>query len=152
MGRVSMQQFIEEPMSSFSIALVGLGAAGLIAAVDVAYRVRWISRQPVDNPLLLRISGYVADGAMAFLKREYSLLVPFLLLVAVALVFANRGALRLQAVAFVLGIVLFSGSLFLLALSGIKWLGAITPLGGVAFILGWSALIVVALKRPTGHQ
>ena len=60
--------------------------------------------------------------------------------------------LKFAAVAFVLGIVLFSGSLYFLALSGIKWLGAVTPLGGVAFILGWSALIVVALKRPTGHQ
>lgn len=56
--------------------------------------------------------------------------------------------LKLAAIAFTLGIVLFSGSLYLLALSGIKWLGAITPLGGVAFILGWLALIVAALKYP----
>jgi uncharacterized membrane protein YgdD (TMEM256/DUF423 family) len=56
--------------------------------------------------------------------------------------------LRLAASAFILGIVLFSGSLYLLALSGIKWLGAVTPLGGVAFILGWLALIVAALKHP----
>jgi uncharacterized membrane protein YgdD (TMEM256/DUF423 family) len=56
--------------------------------------------------------------------------------------------LRLAAIAFTLGIVLFSGSLYLLALSGIKWLGAVTPLGGVAFILGWLALIVGALKHP----
>jgi uncharacterized membrane protein YgdD (TMEM256/DUF423 family) len=56
--------------------------------------------------------------------------------------------LKLAAIAFILGIVLFSGSLYLLALSGIKWLGAVTPLGGVAFILGWLALIVAALKHP----
>ena len=55
--------------------------------------------------------------------------------------------LKLAAFAFILGIVLFSGSLYLLALSGIKWLGAITPLGGVAFIFGWLALIVAALKH-----
>ena len=41
---------------------------------------------------------------------------------------------------FVAGIVLFSGSLYLLAFSGIRWLGAITPLGGLAFILGWGLL------------
>lgn len=35
------------------------------------------------------------------------------------------------------GVLLFSGSLYLLALSGLRWLGAITPLGGTAFILGW---------------
>jgi uncharacterized membrane protein YgdD (TMEM256/DUF423 family) len=56
--------------------------------------------------------------------------------------------LKLAAIAFILGIVLFSGSLYLLAFSGIKWLGAVTPLGGVAFILGWLALIVAALKYP----
>jgi uncharacterized membrane protein YgdD (TMEM256/DUF423 family) len=57
--------------------------------------------------------------------------------------------LKLAAFAFILGIVLFSGSLYLLALSGIKWLGAITPLGGVAFIFGWLALIVAALRHTT---
>jgi uncharacterized membrane protein YgdD (TMEM256/DUF423 family) len=41
---------------------------------------------------------------------------------------------------FVVGTVLFSGSLYALALSGIRWLGAITPLGGVAFLLGWLSL------------
>lgn len=59
----------------------------------------------------------------------------------------SRRWLKLSAVAFILGIVLFSGSLYLLALSGIKWLGAITPVGGVAFILGWCALIVATLKN-----
>lgn len=57
--------------------------------------------------------------------------------------------LKLAACAFILGIALFSGSLYLLALSGIKWLGAITPLGGVAFIFGWMALLVAALKHTT---
>ncbi|MNO81614.1 hypothetical protein D3C76_728630 [compost metagenome] len=38
---------------------------------------------------------------------------------------------------FILGIILFSGSLYLLAVAGWKWLGPITPLGGVSFIIGW---------------
>ena len=41
---------------------------------------------------------------------------------------------------FVLGTVLFSGSLYALALSGTRWLGAITPLGGTAFLAGWICL------------
>jgi uncharacterized membrane protein YgdD (TMEM256/DUF423 family) len=41
---------------------------------------------------------------------------------------------------FVAGTLLFSGSLYLLSLSGTTWLGAITPIGGVAFLLGWLAL------------
>ena len=47
---------------------------------------------------------------------------------------------------FLAGIILFSGSLYLLALTGVRWLGAITPLGGVAFIAGWVCLAWVAIK------
>ncbi len=47
---------------------------------------------------------------------------------------------------FVVGTVLFSGSLYALALSGIRALGAVTPFGGVAFIAGWIALALAALR------
>jgi uncharacterized membrane protein YgdD (TMEM256/DUF423 family) len=43
------------------------------------------------------------------------------------------------------GIVLFSGSLYLLAVTGVTVLGAITPIGGVAFLAGWLSLIIAAL-------
>jgi uncharacterized membrane protein YgdD (TMEM256/DUF423 family) len=43
---------------------------------------------------------------------------------------------------FIVGSVLFSGSLYLLSLSGTTWLGAVTPLGGVAFLAGWLALAI----------
>ena len=45
---------------------------------------------------------------------------------------------------FLLGILLFSGSLYILAITGIKVLGAITPFGGVAFLVGWIALAITA--------
>ena len=41
---------------------------------------------------------------------------------------------------FIIGIVIFSGSLYLLSITGIRWLGAITPAGGVAFLIGWLLL------------
>jgi uncharacterized membrane protein YgdD (TMEM256/DUF423 family) len=47
---------------------------------------------------------------------------------------------------FVLGTILFSGSLYVLSLTGIRWLGVITPLGGLAFLGGWLCLVWVALK------
>lgn len=47
---------------------------------------------------------------------------------------------------FVLGIILFSGSLYLLVLTRTSWLGAITPLGGVAFLAGWACLFVAAWR------
>lgn len=52
--------------------------------------------------------------------------------------------LSATAIAFTVGIVLFSGSLYALSLSGIRILGAITPLGGVAFLIGWGCLAVAA--------
>lgn len=54
--------------------------------------------------------------------------------------------LNIPHYAFGLGIFLFSGSLYALALSGVKWLGAITPLGGTAFLVGWLALAWTAWK------
>jgi uncharacterized membrane protein YgdD (TMEM256/DUF423 family) len=42
---------------------------------------------------------------------------------------------------FLIGILLFSGSLYVLAITGVKWLGAITPIGGLAFLFGWAWLI-----------
>ncbi len=48
--------------------------------------------------------------------------------------------LRFSALAFIIGIVIFSGSLYTLALTNIRWLGAITPIGGVALIIGWFLL------------
>lgn len=53
-----------------------------------------------------------------------------------------RGPLVLACLAWSVGIVVFSGSLYLLAVTGIGWLGAITPVGGVAFLLGWAAIAV----------
>ena len=47
---------------------------------------------------------------------------------------------------FTLGIILFSGSLYLLAITSLKWLGAITPIGGFFFILGWMFLFLKSLK------
>ena len=47
---------------------------------------------------------------------------------------------------FLAGTLLFSGSLYALALSGVRALGAVTPLGGVAFIAGWVALAIAAAR------
>jgi uncharacterized membrane protein YgdD (TMEM256/DUF423 family) len=48
---------------------------------------------------------------------------------------------------FVSGIVLFSGSLYVLTLTGERWLGAITPLGGLAFIVGWLCLALAGWRK-----
>jgi uncharacterized membrane protein YgdD (TMEM256/DUF423 family) len=60
------------------------------------------------------------------------------LLVLAALPLASRAASAL----FIAGIVLFSGSLYLLALTNMKWVGAITPIGGLCFLAGWLMLLI----------
>jgi uncharacterized membrane protein YgdD (TMEM256/DUF423 family) len=54
--------------------------------------------------------------------------------------------INLAGYLFIAGIVIFSGSLFLLSLTGIRWLGAITPIGGVAFLAGWLVLFISAWR------
>lgn len=74
-----------------------------------------------------------------------------LALLAVALLAgrARARALTVAGTAFLAGIVLFSGSLYALALTGWHSLGAVTPFGGLAFLVGWAALALAA--RPRGQ-
>jgi uncharacterized membrane protein YgdD (TMEM256/DUF423 family) len=66
---------------------------------------------------------------------------------AVAAQVRRARALRLAGGFLVAGILLFSGSLYALAITNAHWLGAITPLGGLAFLLGWIALIWACVGR-----
>src|SRR4051794_5935637 len=69
-----------------------------------------------------------------------------LLVVAYLAAQKDARAARLAGWLFVGGTVLFSGSLYVLAVSGITWLGAVTPLGGGAFLVGWLGLGWAAIK------
>jgi len=56
--------------------------------------------------------------------------------------------LNISAISFIVGIVFFSGSLYGLVLTSQKWLGPITPLGGLLFIVGWIGFIMAVIKQP----
>lgn len=116
--------------------------------------------------LLAAINGFVAVCLGAFgahglrnklsesLMSAYTTAVQYhfyhtFALLAVAILiqqFGSKSALQISAVAFVVGIVLFCGSLYGLALGAPNWLGPITPLGGLAFIAGWLTLIWFAVQ------
>jgi uncharacterized membrane protein YgdD (TMEM256/DUF423 family) len=66
-----------------------------------------------------------------------------------SLVWGRHWALDYASYAFMLGIVLFSGSLYLLALTGWKWPGPITPLGGLSFLAGWVLLSIGIWQKAT---
>ena len=69
--------------------------------------------------------------------------------IGLAAVFAARTESTLASIsgyAFTGGIVLFSGSLYLMTLTGVRGLGAVTPIGGLALLAGWGCLFMAALK------
>lgn len=76
-------------------------------------------------------------------------LVHALAVIAVGILWGADGDARWRAAstAFIVGTVLFSGSLYALVLSGITGLGAVTPFGGVAFLAGWILFVRAALSR-----
>lgn len=57
---------------------------------------------------------------------------------------ARAGAARFGGVAFLLGMLLFSGSLYVMSLTGARALGMVTPIGGACFLAGWAALVLAA--------
>jgi uncharacterized membrane protein YgdD (TMEM256/DUF423 family) len=72
-----------------------------------------------------------------------------LALLAVAFVGADERRARPADIAgwlFVIGVAIFSGSLYVMTFTGLRWLGAITPIGGAAMIGGWAALAVAARR------
>jgi uncharacterized membrane protein YgdD (TMEM256/DUF423 family) len=70
-----------------------------------------------------------------------------LMLVALSISrFPDSVLLIVAGYAFIAGIFIFSGSLYALTLTGIRWLGAITPIGGMALILGWLCLALAAWR------
>lgn len=88
---------------SMNISLYILLAGGALALVYALYRSAWVGRQTVDQPAVEKIAGFISEGAMAFLRREFSVLIPFVLIVAAFLALGNAGLLRFQAASFVLG-------------------------------------------------
>ncbi|MEO0813336.1 MAG: DUF423 domain-containing protein, partial [Myxococcota bacterium] len=110
-----------------------LGATGVMAGAFGAHALR----ERLDEDLL-RVWNTAS---------EYQL-VHAVALLGVAWV-ASRApgpAATLSGWAMTVGVLVFSGSLYTLALTGVRWLGAITPIGGLAFIVGWIALAFAAWR------
>src|SRR5262245_15143745 len=77
---------------------------------------------------------------------QYHMYCALAILAVGILAYVGKGGSALQAAGwlFLLGALVFSGSLYILAVTGLRWLGAITPIGGIAMIAAWVALAVAA--------
>ena len=82
---------------------------------------------------------------------NYQLTHSLVLLITCLLIehWGKQWPLEIAAYSFTAGIFLFSGSLYLLAITGMKWLGPITPLGGLCFIAGWCFLSIGIWKNSS---
>ena len=90
--------------------------------------------------------GLIAGTGILFALVAMTLVLPALLAVAWAVSRWPGGLTVAAGWLFVFGIVVFSGTVYALGLGGPRWLGAITPIGGVSFILGWALLAWAALR------
>lgn len=119
-------------MSRLLLAVAGV--AGFLAVAAGAFGAHALSN---------RLSAGMLE---TFKTGAHYHLVHALALLALAF-FADRGwPVQASAWCFVAGIVLFSGSLYALSLSGVTRLGMITPLGGLCFLAGWALLVVAAVR------
>jgi uncharacterized membrane protein YgdD (TMEM256/DUF423 family) len=114
----------------------------------------WLAAAGVSGFLAVALGAFGAHGLQARLAdvvdgakklswwqtaAQYHLM-HALALGLVALVMAKVLVARFAGFAFAIGTLLFSGSLYVMALGGPRWLGAVTPLGGLGFLAGWALL------------
>ena len=111
-----------------AVALGAFGAHGLrskLAALeDGAKRLEWWT-----TAAQYQVVHALALGLVAWLATR-----------------SDAAAVKVAAIAFVVGTVLFSGSLYAMTLTGVRGLGAVTPLGGLGFLVGWACIIVAAFQ------
>lgn len=131
--------------------LAGLSvAAGAFAAhgLDGYFKDKYANASPRE------VAGVSIPASQKYLQdfktgAEYQMYHALGLLAVGFLAGAHRSrAASVAGWSFLVGIVVFSGCLYLLTLTGQRWLGAIVPIGGVAFLVGWAALAYAAWTLP----
>lgn len=117
------------------------GIFGALAVAFGAFGAHGLERMLADLPDGAKRLDWWSTGAHYHLVHALALG-----LAAWAASRSAGSAATVAGFAFVVGITLFSGSLYVMTLTGVRWLGAITPLGGLALIAGWVALAVAATR------
>ena len=115
----------------------------------------------INAALVVLLGAFGAHALKARLSAEmlavYQTGVHYHLFHALGLIAVGLVATQIPASAYLkwsgwlmlVGIILFSGSLYVLSVSGLRWLGMVTPFGGLAFILSWTLLVIAVLKASS---
>jgi len=110
---------------ALAVALGAFGAHGLKGRLTPEFLTTW---QTAVQYHFYHIAGFFAVAFLAFLMPESNLV-------------------KWSGCAMVFGTMVFSGSLYILCLTGVRWLGAITPIGGAALIIAWALLALAAITH-----
>ncbi len=113
-------------------------AAGAVAVGLGAFGAHWLKDQV--SPEMLDV---YETGAQYLLVHAVALVVTGWIGTGL-----NRHAIRVSGIAFIIGMIFFSGSLLVLSTTGLRFMGAVAPVGGTAYIIGWISLAVAARKKP----
>lgn len=113
----------------------------------------WLGIAAVNGALAVAAGAFAAHGLKAQMSPDmlavFETGARYHMYHALAMGLAAMAGAGWAPKLFLGGILLFSGSLYLLALSGMTWLGAVTPLGGVLFLAGWIFLALSAFRSAS---
>lgn len=101
------------------------------------------------------LKGQLSPEDLAIFETgvRYQMYHSLALLLTAVLVSKGPGRSRaLMGWGFTVGIIVFSGSLYALVLTGQRWLGAVTPIGGIAFLFGWGALVWTMIRSREAER
>ena len=125
------------------LLLLASAVNGFLAVALGAFGAHGLKTRLADLPDVARRLGWWDTAAHYHLAHALALGMLALAADRISVVWAGRAG-----VAMVIGIALFSGSLYIMTLTGMTALGAVTPLGGVGLLVGWLALGIGALRSP----
>lgn len=124
-------------ISGCKLALISAAVSGLLAVILGAFGAHALKGQLTESML-----NVYHIAVQYHFYHTFGLLAAGLLLLRLQ----SNIWLNVSAVLFISGLILFSGSLYLLAVTGLHWLGAVTPVGGMCFIFAW-LLMAIAIWR-----
>lgn len=111
----------------------------------------WLAIAAVNGALAVAAGAFGAHALRANLSPDmltvFETGARYHMVHALAMGLAALAGARWSPALFLAGIALFSGSLYLMALSGMTWLGMVTPLGGAFFLAGWICLAISSLRK-----
>ena len=127
-------------MSSRTILILAaiLGGVGIVIGAFGAHSLPRILKDLPEADLLQR-KEWLETGARYHMYHAIAMLV-------IAFASEKGGSFASAAIAWLIGILLFSGCLYVMSVTGIRILGAVVPLGGLAFIVGWVLMLLGALR------